>query len=148
MKKFKLVALVLAVVMLTACFVGCEKKEKVIVNVTVSVIANDEVMFGPVAVTLEGDAENPPTILQCVQEAFILNDVPHENDEMAITSINNLADKEEGEYTYWWDYTINGAAPASGRAGTIAAQEGDVIVYTYTQVLTQELIDAEDAGED
>ena len=143
MKKFKLVALVMALVMLVACFASCEKTEKVTVNVTVSVITEEEVMFGPVTIPMERAADDMPTILEAVQEAFILNDVAYENDDMAILSINGLADKVEGEYTYWWDYTVNGAAPASGRAGTITVNDKDVIVYTYTKVLTQELIDAE-----
>ena len=143
MKKFKLVALVLAVLMMTACFVGCEKTEKVALNVTISVIAEEGVVFGPVTIPMERPADDMPTILEAVQEAFILNEVAYENDDMAILSINGLADKVEGDYTYWWEYTVNGEVPASGRAGTITVKDGDVIVYNYVKVLTSELIAAE-----
>ena len=75
MKKFKLIALVLAVAMLSACFVGCEKTEKVTVNVTVSVFANDEILVQPIAVPVEAPVDDPATILDCVIHAFELNDV-------------------------------------------------------------------------
>ena len=143
MKKFKLVALVLAVLMMTACFVGCEKTEKVALNVTVTVIAEDDVLFGPVTIPMERPVDDMPTILEAVQEAFILNEVAYENDDMAILSISGLADKVEGDYTYWWEYTVNGEAPTSGRAGTITVADGDIIVYNYVKVLTSELIAAE-----
>lgn len=146
MRKFKLLALVLAIAMLSCCFASCSGgSDKITTKVTVSVIADDEVIFGPVPVELEHAADAQPTILVCVEEAFILNDVAYDKDDMAFKSINGLADTEDDEYTYWWDYTINGAAPSSGRAGTILAQDGDVIVYTYTKVLTSELIAAEEA---
>ena len=143
MKKFKLIALVLAVVMLSACFVACEKTEKVTVNVTVSVLANDEILVAPIAVPVEAPVDDPATILDCVIHAFELNDVEFVADEMSVTSIKGLADKVEGDRTYWWDFTINGAVPETGRAGTIAAKDGDVIVFTYFNELTEALIAAE-----
>ena len=148
MKKFKLIALLLALAMLSVCFVGCgEKKEKVSVNVKVSVIANDEVLFGPVDVKVEGTTETPPTVLQAVKEAFILNDFQYEADDLSISSIGGYADKEEGDYTYFWVYTINGAEPKAGRAGTIQVNENDVIVYTYVKEATSDLASKDTAGE-
>ena len=144
MKKFKLIALALAVLMLSACFVGCEKTEKVTVNVTVSVFANDEILVQPLAVPVEAPVDDPATILDCVRHAFELNAIEFEANEMSITSIQGLADKVEGDRTYWWDFTINGAIPETGRAGTITANEGDVIVFTYSNELTSELIAAEE----
>ena len=93
---------------------------------------------------MEGKADDPPTILRFVKEAFILNDMKYETDEsevgeFSITSIGDYKEKTEGDYTYFWDYTLNGEEPKSGRAGTIIANEGDVIVYTYYKVLTEEL---------
>jgi len=143
MKKFKLIALALAVVMLSACFVGCEKTEKVTVNAKVTFFANDEIMYGPAPVELTTDAATPPTILQMVQQALSLEGMPYADDGMSFTSINNLDDKVEGDYTYYWEFTINGVAPETGRAGTITANNDDVIVFTYVKVLTSELIAAE-----
>lgn len=155
MKKFKLIALLMALAMLTACFAGCgEKKEKVAVNVKVTVMVDEdvavdgnEVIFGPVEVKVEGTADNPPTILQAVKEAFILNDFQYEADDLSVSSIGGFSDKVEGDYTYFWVYTINGEEPKSGRAGTIVANENDVIVYNFTKEATADLASADTAGE-
>ena len=146
MRMLKRTALVFALLLVSALIMSCGASQKVTVNVTVTVIIPDldDVYFGPVTVPVEGKADDPPTILRCVKEAFILNDMKYETDEsevgeFSITSIGDYKEKTEGDYTYFWDYTLNGEEPKSGRAGTIIANEGDVIVYTYYQVLTEEL---------
>jgi len=139
MKKIKLLALALAVLMLSACFIGCEKVEKVSVEVTVSVIADDNVYFGPSKITVEGPVDNPPTVLQAAVEALALGGMTYETNDFSILTIGDYADKVEGEYTYYWEYLINQEAPKEGRASTIQVQNGDVIVFNYVKVLTSEL---------
>ena len=130
MRNFKRIALVCALILVGAMIVSCGASTKVSVNVKVVVMAEDDIYFGPVEVQVEGTTDNPPTILQCVQEAFILNDFRYENDEYSILSIGDYKEKTEGDYQYFWVYTINGVEPTSGRAGTIVANEGDVILFT------------------
>lgn len=144
MKKFKLFAFLMACVMLSACLFSCAAKEKTVVNTTVTVFVDDEIAFGPASNGLEIDEGTQATILQCMKEIFILNEIDSEDDGMSFTSIGGNAEKEDGEYTYYWEFTINGTAPESGRAGTIVANDGDVIIFNYVKVLTSELIAAEE----
>jgi len=146
MKNFRICALLLAVLMLSACFVGCAK-EKTYVNVKVSVVANGETIFGPVDAKVETDPETPATILYVVSDAFDQNEFEYEADDMSFLSINGLSYKEEDGNTYFWDFTINGETPDEGRASTIIANEGDEIVYTYYAESTEDLAANEDAGE-
>ena len=139
MKKIKLLALAMAVLMLSACAIGCEKVETVSVEVTVSVIADDNVYFGPSKITVEGPADNPPTVLQAAAEALALGGMTYETSEYSVMTIGDYADKVEGDYTYYWEYLINQEAPKEGRASTIQVQKGDVIVFNYVNVLTSEL---------
>ena len=147
MRKFKRIALVCALILVGAMIVSCGASTKVSVNVKVVVMAEDEIYFGPVEVQVEGTTDNPPTVLQCAQEAFILNDFRYENDEYSILSIGDYKEKTEGDYQYFWVYTINGVEPTSGRAGTIVANEGDVILFTYVKESTADLAAKDTAGE-
>lgn len=139
MKNLRLLAFVLVALMLSACFIGCQKVEKVTVNVMVSVIANDEIVFGPSPYTVEGPVDNPPTVLQAATEAFASAGLAYEASEQAILSIDDYAEGEKGEYTCYWQYLINNEVPEEGRANTILVQEGDVICFKYVKVLTSEL---------
>ena len=137
-KLYKILAFALTILMLSACVIGCQPKTKQKVNVTVSVVVEGETILGPYMVELESDVDNPPTILQAVREACILNDITEEADDMAISTIGEYSAKVEGEYTYFWEFTVNGVIPA-GRAGAVAVNANDEIVYTYIQAKTSDL---------
>lgn len=145
MKHSKLIALICALLTLSVFAVGCGNDNAVTVNVTVSAIAEDTVYVNPVKVTIEGTTEEPPTVLDAAISAFDQNGTPCEADEYSILSIGDYADKTEGEYTYFWEYTVNGEKPEEGRANTIQVNENDIIVFTYVQVLTSDLLDEVDS---
>ena len=71
-----------------------------------------------------------------------MNDIDYEADDMGIKSIAGNAYKNDGEYTYFWTYTINGEEPTSGRAGNTAINEGDTIIYVYQQESNEDLAEA------
>lgn len=140
MKKIRVAALVLAMIMLTFSIAACSKTEKVKVNCTVSVIIDGEVMLDNYAYQVEGPVDNPPTVLQAVQEACMTLDIPCEADDAGLSVESFTFDGvtyssgSDGENIYGWYYTINGVEPeaGSGRAGNRPVEEGQAICYTYT----------------
>ena len=140
MKKFRIIAFAVAMLMLTASFVGCTTVEKVTLNAVVTIVVNGENLLGPVAVEVETTADEPVTVLLAALTAFDNNEIDYVADEYSITSIGEYADKTEGGYTYFWEYTINGEKVETGRAGTNQIKEGDEIVFTYVAESTEELI--------
>ena len=139
MKKFKIIALVLAIAMLSACLIGCGSK-KIKVEAKIGVYVGEEFILNPFSVTVQNT--EAPTILQAVREALELNGIEYESDDMGIKSIAGNAYKNDGTTTCFWTYTINGEEPDSGRAGNTPINEGDVIIYVYQQESNEDLAEA------
>lgn len=139
MRKFKIVALVLAIAMLSACLIGCGSK-KIKVEAKIGVYVGEEFILNPFSVTVQNT--EAPTILQAVREALELNGIEYESDDMGIKSIAGHAYKNDGTTTCFWTYTINGEEPDSGRAGNTPINEGDVIIYVYQQESNEDLAEA------
>ena len=139
MRKFKIVALVLAIAMLSACLIGCGSK-KIKVEAKIGVYVGDDFLLNPFSVTVQNT--EAPTILQAVREALELNGIEYESDDMGIKSIAGHAYKNDGTTTCFWTYTINGEEPDSGRAGNTPINEGDVIIYVYQQESNEDLAEA------
>ena len=143
MNKIRIIALVMAVMMLGMCMASCggSTAEKVTVNANISVMVGEEVLFGPVDMTIEGTTEQVPTVLQLAEEAFTMYEIPHEVNEtgISLTSVtidgtayaNTVTDTE----IYTWYYTADGVEPEEGRAGTNALVEGQSIVFIYGSTL-------------
>ncbi len=137
MNKIRIIALAMAVAMLAMCMVSCGGGEKVSVNCNISVMIDGEEVFGPYNLTVQGPAENPPTVLQAAQEAFTVCEIPYEVDENGLSLVSISIDGTEyakgADETniYTWVYTADGIEPEEGRAGTNAILEGQSIVFTY-----------------
>lgn len=152
MKKIRVAALAIALVMLALTMAACSGAEKVSVNCTVTVVCNDEVILDNYAYTVQGTTENPPTILQAVIEACQTVEIPCEADEngLAVQSISYdgtvYANGNDEENIYRWYYTVDGVEPKEGRAGNTAIQEGQAICYTYnvTPINPQEFSDGQE----
>lgn len=154
MKKIRVAALALAVIMLTLCMAACSGAEKVSVNCKISIILNDEVMLDGYEYTVQGTTENPPTILQAVREACQTVEIPCEVDDQGLSVVSftfdgvTYASGSDGENIYSWYYTVDGVEPeaGSGRAGNRAIEEGQTICYTYnaTPINPQEFSSGEE----
>lgn len=151
MNKIRIIALAMAVMMLAMCMVSCGGGEKVSVNCNISVMIDGEEVFGPYNLTVQGPAENPPTVLQATQEAFTVCEIPYEVDEngLSLTSITidgtAYTKGADDVNIYTWYYTADGIEPVEGRAGTNAVLEGQNIVFHYsaTPINPQEFSDDE-----
>lgn len=143
MKTIKILALALAVMMLSVCAVGCQTTEKVTINVTVSAVVDGEALFGPVTVPISTPVDEAVSVLHAATHAMDENSIDYTvtEDGLSLTSIGDYADKSDDEYTYFWEYSLNGVVPESGRAGTNTVKDGDEIVFTYVQILTSDLVD-------
>ena len=139
MKKMKLFALVLAMAMLSMVAVSCVNDEDLLLvnNVTVSVEIDGETKFGPYPLTVEGDIENPPTVLDALQQAFIKNEIASEVDASGyrINTVTldgtDYTKTMDDSFIYGWIYTANGAEITTGNMGTNLVVENDVIVLQY-----------------
>lgn len=137
MNKIRIIALAMAVAMLAMCMVSCGGGEKVSVNCNISVIIDGEEVFGPYNLTVQGPAENPPTVLQAAREAFTVCEVPFEVDEAGLSLDSITIDGTEYAKTsdetniYSWYYTADGIEPEEGRAGTNAVVEGQTYAFIY-----------------
>lgn len=151
MNKIRIIALAMAVAMLAMCMVSCGGGEKVSVTCNISVQIDGEEVFGPYNLTVQGPAENPPTVLQAAREAFTVCEVPFEVDEagLSLTSISidgtEYAKKNDAENIYSWYYVADGVEPESGRAGNTPAAEGVTytFIYNVTPMNPQEFSDDE-----
>lgn len=148
MKKIRILSFVVALLMLSACVVGCTKVEKVTVNAVVTVVVNGENLLGPVDVAVESTADEPVTVLMAATTAFDNNEIAYAADEYSLSSIGDYADKVDGDYTYFWEYTINGEKVETGRAGTNTIEEGAQIVFTYVMESTEDLAKADEEGDE
>ncbi len=146
MKTLKYVALMLAVMMLAVAVTGCgsANEEKVTINVTVSAVTEEGAVFGPVTVAVPVTDDDPATVLRSSTLAMDDAGVYYElsDDQLSLESINDYLETSDAEYTYFWEYTLNGVAPDAGRAGTVEVKDGDVIVFNYVKILTSELAEA------
>ncbi len=137
MNKIRLIALVVAVMMLGMCMASCGGGEKVSVNCNISVMMDGEEVVGPYNLTVQGPVETPPTVLQAAREAFTVLEVPFEVDEngLSFTSITidgvEYAKGADDVNIYSWYYTADGIEPEEGRAGTNLVLEGQTITFHY-----------------
>ncbi len=142
MKKLRVAALMLAMLILTLTMAACSGGDKVTVNCKVSVMVGDEYIVDNYDYAVTGTTENPPTILQAVREACQAIDIATEADEagLSLESVTSdgvtYANGNDGENMNRWVYTVDGVEPAanSGRAGNNAIQEGQSICYTFISV--------------
>ncbi len=137
MKKLRVAALMLAMLLLTLTMAACNSADKVSVNCNVSVMVNDEYIVDNYAYTVTGTSENPPTVLQAVREACQALDIATEVDDAGLSLLSVTSDGEtyangnDDENMYMWLYTVDGVEPDSGRAGTNTVQEGQSICFTF-----------------
>ncbi len=143
MKKIRIAALVLALIMLTLTMAACQASPKVSVNCKVSILVNGEYRLNGYAYTVEGTEANPPTVLQACVEAFRLVNVDSALDEngteiqaLAIDGVTYAGGNDGTNYNFW-EYTVNGELPQPGetaKAGNNPVKEGDEICYMFSSI--------------
>lgn len=134
MKKSRILAFVLATLMVCTVMVGCgNSAPKVKVDATFTVIINGDTVVNAHKAELEGTATSAPTVLEGVCTILELYGYTPEYDENALVGV---LDMSQAEYATGggnaWYYTINGKD--GSKAATTVLNEGDEVVYIYGPV--------------
>lgn len=131
MKKRKIFALILAVVMICMAVASCaDSTPKVKVTATFTVIVDGNAVVNEKTMEVEGTKDSAPTVLAAICDVLEEYGMIPEYAENSLTAvmINGVtyATGDDGA----WFFTINGEDGT--RAGQTVLSEGDVIVYTYS----------------
>ncbi len=135
MKKFRILALILAVVLCAGLMAGCSTSADDI-TVTLILITDSGVEYFNQEIKVKGEGATVETV---VNEA----NMEYENLQITWTNIGgmSMADYpattlEDGSSMYW-AFTINDVEP-KGSASTNSVKDGDKITYTYTEFVSED----------
>ena len=134
MKKFRILALVLACVMMMGMCVGCTSANDI--TVTLKFVLNDGSEF--VTYELKVNAETPTVELAVNEANATYPDLGATWSDRYELSIAGYPDTqlEDGTFMYWV-FTVNGEE-ATAKANETTIADGDVITYTYTAYVPEE----------
>ena len=134
MKKFRILALVLACVMMIGMCVGCTSANDI--TVTLKFVLNDGSEF--VTYELKVNAETPTVELAVNEANATYPDLGAAWSDRYELSIAGYPDTqlEDGTFMYWV-FTVNGEE-ATAKANETTIADGDVITYTYTAYVPEE----------
>ncbi len=134
MKKFRILALVLACVMMIGMCVGCSSANDI--TVTLKFVLNDGTEF--VTYEIKVNAETPTVELAVNEANATYPDLGATWSDRYELSIAGYPDTqlEDGTFMYWV-FTVNGEE-ATSKANEAAIKDGDVITYTYTAMSLEE----------
>ncbi len=134
MKKFRILALVLACVMMIGMCVGCSSANDI--TVTLKFVLNDGSEFVNYEIKINSET---PTVELAVNEANAtypdLGATWSDRYELSIAGYPDTQ-LEDGTFMYWV-FTVNGEE-ATAKANETTIADGDVITYTYTAMSLEE----------
>ena len=134
MKKFRILALVLACVMMIGMCVGCSSANDI--TVTLKFVLNDGSEFVNYEIKINSET---PTVELAVNEANAtypdLGATWSDRYELSIAGYPDTQ-LEDGTFMYWV-FTVNGEE-ATVKANEATIKDGDVITYTYTAYKAEE----------
>lgn len=128
----KIIALVLAVAMLSLVLVACGGggSTKVKINFTLSVVANGEKVIDGLTHQISASENKIPTILVAAMDALAVNGIQYEaEDELISISVagTKYAMGMDEANVYAWIYRVNGVEPTSGKMNTNLIEDGQNI---------------------
>ena len=135
MKKFRILALALACVMMIGMCVGCSSANDI--TVTLKFVTEDNHEFFSQEIKINAET---PTVELAVNEANAtytsLGCTWSDRYELSLADYPDVVN-EDGSSIYW-SFTINGEE-ATAKANEAVIKDGDVIVYTYTTFTLDEV---------
>ena len=108
------------------------------IHCTITVIGkNGDVKIDKQPIILR-DKQTWPTVLDALAQACDAYELKlvRSEDGLGVESIANQAATYSGDIFYW-EWTKDGKAVSSGRAGNTEVTEGSAYVFTYTQLATE-----------
>lgn len=153
MKRVKILALVMALLMLAAAFASCKSAPKQTMTCTVSVTAPDDPIVLNYSTTMTYAEGETPKVLDVARQALDEMEIKYELDETddgqalgfySITTTEGTTYKvgytdAEKQYIGSWTYMVNDVVPESGRAGTNDAVDGSVISFFFEVASVEDL---------
>ena len=152
MKKIKIFAVITALVMLMGCIVSCNSTTSTTVNCTISVVAGGDYIVDGVECPLKAEENTAPVVLDALKMALDFCEVDYELSSNGLSKVvSNGTEYAQGskEDGFWfWNYTVNGVEPENGSAAINEVKDGDVIVYSFTLLETEEETEPEAENEE
>jgi hypothetical protein len=166
MKSVRLIALVIAVLMMCLMIPSCaevvtyedvrfaaiyqipkvEEVKKDDGTIDKKVTFEEEVLVDVISADITGSSDGTTTVLDAVVQILESNNIKHKVEESSITSIKSQKERSSQGYLYVWEYLINGEKP-EGRASEIAVQPGMKIIYILTGGVDKSIQPAETEAE-
>lgn len=127
----KIIALVLVAVFALSVCSSCVT-DAAEIKVTLKIVAGDDNIFNKEIGVSDPDGDGA-TIIEVVKEAVAQYElqVSFDASEKSLTGVKNYKECTIDEIPYFWNYTINGEEPQSGRAGDNYVNDGGVVVFTF-----------------
>ena len=154
MKKTRIAAIVMAILMLGASMISCAGGASKEVKCTLSVVVDGEYLVDSLEVPTKGSGDADPVVLDALKIAL---DYLGVNYELGSTNLKRVMfdGKEyaegrdaEGKNHWFWVYTCNGVEPENGSAAVNAVNEGDYIEFIYTSIPVEEEVETTDETEE
>lgn len=134
MKFIKFAALILSVTFLTFLLPACG--EVVTVNnvrlgfITVDTEGNETAFIDTMVADIKSTDGEQPTVLDAVIQILEENGISYKLDSEgeSVRTVKAKSESTKNGYSYYWEFTVNGKA--GKRAGEMALNENDIIVYS------------------
>ena len=153
MKKIRIAAIVMALVMVCAGVISCGGGASKEVNCTMSVVVDGEYLVDSLEVPTKGSADAEPVVLDALKIALDYLGVEY---ELGSTNLKRIVfdgheygegRDAEGKNHWFWVYTCNGVEPENGSAAVNTINEGDYIEFIYTSIPVEEDVETEETDE-
>lgn len=140
MKKIRFSALIIALFMFAATLLSCGPAANNEVKCTISIVINGEAIVDELECPVKTSNGEDPTVLKALEVALNFLGVDYEFDStnlkrIMFDGVEYAAGLDEaGENLWFWNYTANGEEPEKGSPSINVVNDGDKIVFTYTNL--------------
>ena len=155
MKKIRIAAIIMALVMLCASVISCNGGAAKQVKCTISVVVDGEYIVDTLECPVKANGDNAPVVIDALKVALDYLGVDY---EIGSTNLKRLVfdgveyaegRDAEGKNHRFWVYTANGEEPENGSAVVNVLNDGDYIEFIYDSIPVESDVDTtEDGGED
>ena len=127
MKKTRIIALVLALVAIVGVFASCNRVQKRIAGVEITITGPDGSTMANGLVTVE---DTDPTVMMAIEQFLQEQEMPFAEDSygntiVVIGDVDNSASDSE----YIWSFKLNGKDPSMGMAAELVYDQDKITVY-------------------
>ncbi|MBQ9940486.1 MAG: hypothetical protein IJO74_02985 [Clostridia bacterium] len=127
MKKTKIIALIFALVVVVGVFASCNRVQKRIAGVEITVTGPDKSIMASGLVTVEGV---DPTVMIAIEQFLLEQEMNFTEDSYGNTLvIIGDVDNSDPNSEYIWSFKLNGKDPDYGMAAELVYDKDKIDVY-------------------